>query len=189
MGVLSNLCLWTISHLLYAPEPKITQKQQLPPHSWSLHLWTCPPPSCLSLFQTHSEKEELWYLPFKFSSFKNITFIVIIWSLFLRLLTRHMRRGERAGGKEDSEKKGGSESNPTISPRVARFQLTTAWFISFHRVIAIFNHFLSPTRSISSSHSYHLTPPPRAVSLRSPSLLGASSVSSCLSLRWRCVQH
>lgn len=64
--------------------------------------------------------------------------------------------------KEKKESRGRrSEPNPTISPRVARFQLTTGWFISLRRVIAVFNHFLSLHGfflSISSSHSYHLTP-------------------------------
>lgn len=55
-----------------------------------------------------------------------------------------------------------SEPNPTVSPQVARSQLTTGWFISPRRVIAVFNHFLSLHgffQSISSSHPYHLTPP------------------------------
>lgn len=89
----------------------------------------------------------------------NITFTVI-------MLTECVSHTFKATEEERRERekqrvKGRSESNPTISPRVARFQLTTGWFISLQRVIAVFNHFLSLHvffHSISSSHSYHLTP-------------------------------
>lgn len=77
------------------------------------------------------------------------------------LSLRRRKKKKESRGRRDTEQKGRSEPNPTISPRVARFQLTTGWFISLRRLIAVFNHFLSLhgfSLSISSSHSYHLTP-------------------------------
>lgn len=51
------------------------------------------------------------------------------------------KKKERARG--DREERQRREPNPTISPRVALFQLTIGCFIRLQRVIAAFNHFPS----------------------------------------------
>lgn len=78
----------------------------------------------------------------------NITFTVIISNVdnetcLKDIYVNRHRKGRKRAGKARPRARGGSEPNPTISPRVARFQLTIGCFISLQRVIAAFNHFFS----------------------------------------------
>lgn len=178
MGGLSALCLWTTTHLPSPICPKSVDHSKIATtsllfvlpslnlflfHFALLQMGAASPRVCFSR-TVRQELQNNLFLSIYVKT--NITLTVIISTVdnetCLPDINVHgggERRKRRGSG--DRERKGRSEPNPTISPRVARFQLTTGWFISLRRMIAVFNHFLSLHgffHSISSSHSYHLTP-------------------------------